>query len=310
MTKNFLAKTKTFDWAYVQNLGILGFLGMFWIPELRFFFLLYLFFYVTWFKGAKDAEKELKGKSLSKYYLTFFLSQINPFTLFLSFHQLLGQAYILIKNPKGLPNKNNYQSPVEYDLPFREEWLVAGGGSTKENSHSWDILTQRYAYDFVICDSTKATHKNLGKELTDYYCFNLEVLSPADGTVIKVNDHIPDYTGVGDYSIDWRTKDFRGNFTIIKHAEKEYSFIAHFKRGSIMVKEGEEVKRKQPIGRCGNSGHSAEPHIHFHLQDSKSFWRATGLPIRFKKVSAKINGNTSIRENAFIEKKERVQNID
>lgn len=38
---------------------------------------------------------------------------------------------------------------MKYALPFSGEWVVANGGVTEKNSHSWEIPTQRYAYDFV-----------------------------------------------------------------------------------------------------------------------------------------------------------------
>ena len=49
-----------------------------------------------------------------------------------------------------------------------------------------------------------------------------------------------------------------GNYVVIEHPNKEYSMIAHFKNGSILVKEGEQVKEGQLLGQCGNSGNSSE----------------------------------------------------
>lgn len=41
------------------------------------------------------------------------------------------------------------------------------------------------------------------------------------------------------------------------------------------------MREGQVIGRCGNSGHSTEPHLHFHVQGHPSFYLAAGLPVRF-----------------------------
>lgn len=248
-------------------------------------------------------------KSKYKYYLSLLLSQINPITISQSIQQTIGQVRIILENGKSLPNANNYVNKVSYNLPFDEEWLTVKGGTNKENSHSWNILTQRYAYDFVIVDNQGISYKNEGKNLDDYYCFKEEVLSPANGVVVELKNNIKDYEKVGDFSIDWKTKDFRGNYLIIRHAMNEYSFIAHFNYKSIRVKKGETVERGQIIGLCGNSGHSTEPHIHFHLQNNKNFWTAAGLPIRFNNVSRKINHDTKFIENSFIEKKEKVKNL-
>ena len=34
-------------------------------------------------------------------------------------------------------------------------------------------------------------------------------------------------------------------------------------------------------GPIGHTGHSTEPHLHFHLQDSADLFRGMGLPVRF-----------------------------
>ena len=35
------------------------------------------------------------------------------------------------------------------------------------------------------------------------------------------------------------------------------------------------------VGRCGNSGNTSEPHLHFHLQDAPALDHGTGLPAIF-----------------------------
>lgn len=297
----------SFDWASLQHLGILGIAGYFWHPELKLFFLFYL---IGFYGLFKEAKKELDGKSPNRYYTTLMLSQLNPLTLGRAAMQLFGQTILLFKHLKGLPNAETYQNEGRYILPFEGCWTVAGGGSRRENSHSWDILTQRYAYDFLIADERGNTHRNQGTQLSDYYCFGQPVLSPADGTVVEVNNSTDDYAGVGDCSIDWKTNDFRGNYIIIRHTENEFSFIAHFKRGSILVAVGEEVKQGQTVGRCGNSGHSTEPHIHFHLQDGPNIWTAAGLPVRFSDfLVASAGGPAIFKANGFVEKNETVSNL-
>ena len=241
----------------------------------RFLFLIVL---LTWFYPWNREKRDEKYKA---YYRTDFLSNFNPFTIIQSFQQLLGQYWGATRYNGDLPEVSTYESKVVYHLPFRGEWLAANGGTTIENSHSWEIYGQRYAYDFIQQNREGKSYDEDGKTLSDYYCFGAEVLAVADGQVVQVSNGITDYPKVGDYSIDWKTRDFRGNFVIIRHAKGEYSFTAHFKRGSICVKTGERVTQGQVIGLVGNSGHSTEPHIHFHLQDRPSFWTGIGLPIKF-----------------------------
>ncbi|CAI6023194.1 M23 family metallopeptidase [Cohnella sp. JJ-181] len=53
-----------------------------------------------------------------------------------------------------------------------------------------------------------------------------------------------------------------GNMVAIRHANGEITTLAHLKRGSVKVKAGDRVAAGQPIGQCGNSGESTEPHMH------------------------------------------------
>jgi murein DD-endopeptidase MepM/ murein hydrolase activator NlpD len=57
------------------------------------------------------------------------------------------------------------------------------------------------------------------------------------------------------------------------------------KRDSVRVKAGQTVKQGQEIGRCGNSGNSTEPHLHFQFQNGKSFYFSSGLAVKFTRFS-------------------------
>lgn len=49
------------------------------------------------------------------------------------------------------------------------------------------------------------------------------------------------------------------------------STMARLGRSKDIEEKGEDLKElptSGPIGRFGQSGHSSEPHLHFHLQDS------------------------------------------
>ena len=210
-----------FHWTDLKHLGIIGVVGIFWKPELKLFFLFYLISFLEMFQQLRENEKLPNGKNLNRYYTTLILSQFNLLMFPLILKQVFGQVVILLRNLKGFPDRDNYINKVDYTLPFCGTWKAVNGGSTRENSHSWDIFTQRYAYDFVITDSNDLSYTNDGRSLSDYYCYEKEVISPADGEIIKVSNKIKDYTGVGDYSLDWKARDFRGNFVIIRHHPKE-----------------------------------------------------------------------------------------
>lgn len=191
---------------------------------------------------------------------------------------------------RTIPTKEGYNSHVDYILPFDGKWVVVNGGVDKEFSHSWDVETQRFAYDFIIMDNDGNSHKGDETALESYYCYGLDMLAPADGVVVKARKHHAEsrVNGKKAYCDTW---DIRGNFVVIKHAENEYSALAHLAAGSVAVSVGDFVKQGQVIGKCGNTGNTSQPHLHFQLQGGESFFTAQGLPIAFSNVEAQPKPN-------------------
>ncbi len=200
------------------------------------------------------------------------------------FKQLLGIVYIYISHCFSLKNKNTYQCKVRYQLPFEGEWTVINGGTEKEFSHSWMLPTQRYAYDFLIMNHNGETYYGDKTEEESYYCYGRNILSPADGKIVDIGSNCIDNKPFADGVLAFTAEDIRGNYIIIKHAEKEYSFIGHIKPESIQVEVGQNVQAGEVIAKCGNSGNTSEPHIHFHLQDGTDFFLSAGLPITFENI--------------------------
>jgi murein DD-endopeptidase MepM/ murein hydrolase activator NlpD len=116
------------------------------------------------------------------------------------------------------------------------------------------------------------------------------VLAPADGTVVEVIEGVHDNApgSMNPYSAV-------GNCVVIQHSEEEVSVLAHFKKGTIVVKTGDKVSRGQLLGLCGNSGNSSEPHVHFHLQNSPVLQDGLGIKCVFQKVDVTERGKTETR---------------
>lgn len=198
--------------------------------------------------------------------------------------QIIGILKIKFKY-KNIPNVETYRSEVLYSLPFNGKWVCVNGCVSREFSHSWDIPAQRYAYDFLILDKNNKSYTGNINKNTSYYCYNQEILAPADGTVIKIMNKSKDSIIVKNSKFITRANNIAGNYIIIKHSDTEYSMLGHLKRDSFTVAEGEKVTRGQVIALCGNSGNSTEPHLHFQIQNEQSFYDSLGLPILFKEIS-------------------------
>jgi hypothetical protein len=225
--------------------------------------------------------------------------------LFQNLGMLFGIPVIYLRNFFCLPNIHNYRPEIQYSLPFSGRWMVANGGTTKENSHSWNICNQRYAYDFYIQENGK-TFCGSGKDVKDYLCYAKPILASADGVVVEIKNDFEDTPIPEDIEVMCGASDVRGNYIVIRHSKHEYSTTAHIKKNSFCVKVGDPVCRGQQIACCGNSGNTSEPHIHFQVQQSKNFLVSASLPIWF----SNFKNHTNLKENPHISSGDMVENLN
>lgn len=182
-------------------------------------------------------------------------------------------------------------------LPFHGEWVVNQGHNGKHtHKDEW-----AYAWDFVIVDSNGLQYRNSGDVVSDYFCYNQRVLAPADGVVVTVDNSVED-NPIGKVNIvkNW------GNSVVIKHADGLYSKLSHLQKGSVTVKEGDRVRSGQPVGKVGNSGRSAYPHLHFQLQVTEYIGSKT---LKYPIASFLENGN-AIRSFSYPLENSRVRNTE
>ncbi|PSP94917.1 peptidase M23 [Halobacteriales archaeon QS_4_62_28] len=226
-------------------------------------------------------DHDISNDARVKFVVSQLLFAITPWGILTQVLQVVGTVTAYLRYLGRLPNRDRHVPETTLTLPFDGEWSTVNGGVTKHTSHSWGIVSQRYAYDFVRTDDDGDTYDGDGDDLTDYYAFGVPIRAPADGTVVATKDSLRDYPRPGTGLVEWRTWDITGNHVVIRHEDGEYSLLAHLKRDSVTVGPGDEVERGQVVAACGNSGISTEPHLHFQIQDRQNFWFAAGLVPRF-----------------------------
>jgi len=164
-------------------------------------------------------------------------------------------------------------------LPFRGEWTVVWGGDTKELNYHVENEAQKNAIDLVVNDDKGKSYKTDGKTNEDYYAFGKELIAPCDAEVVLVVDGIKE-NKPGELNPVY----VPGNTVILKTANDEYLFFAHFKQSSIVVKQGQKIRQGELLGLCGNSGNSSEAHLHFHVQNVEDMNKATGAKPYFDEI--------------------------
>lgn len=87
------------------------------------------------------------------------------------------------------------------------------------------------------------------------------VIAVADGIVVDK------YDGVSGYSETYT----RGNFVRIKHKNGLYTRYLHMVKNSICVNVGDTVKAGDKLGIEGNTGYSFGTHLHFDVNDGKTY---------------------------------------
>ncbi len=150
-----------------------------------------------------------------------------------------------------------YEQPVKVYLPIKGVWQVCSAHEFGITHRRWDNRAQ-FAYDFDKIDGNGELYSGNPKDLNDYYAFGEPVYAPADCTVFKIHD------GEKDNPIGNVTK--HANYVMLDLGKNIFCEMAHFKNGSIIVKEGQHLKKGDKIGEVGNSGMSDNPHLHMQIQ--------------------------------------------
>lgn len=188
-----------------------------------------------------------------------------------------------------------------FSIPAYGEWFIYAGGYKKEDSHSYDVYGQRWAYDFDMKINDKY-FEGSGNNLEDYYGYLQDIISPIDGFVYAIEDGVPNSRVYSDMRVSWDSDKVQGNHIIIKTKYGEYVTICHIEPNSFKVDVGDIVSRGQILAKVGNSGRNLCPHIHMQVNTGDDFFNSDPLIIRFRDVLA--NGH----KTHYIKKGDYVQN--
>lgn len=150
----------------------------------------------------------------------------------------------------GTPNAK--PDDVEYTYPLQTTQLRIEQGWGGAYSH--DDAQNRHAVDFAAEIGTP-------------------VLAARAGTVMEVE---ADFAQAGLHA---ETFAGRANFVRIVHVDGTMALYAHLDANGVLVRVGQRVRKGEVIGRSGNTGFTAGPHLHFTVQANRGL-RLESIPFR------------------------------
>jgi len=142
-------------------------------------------------------------------------------------------------------------------LPFAGIWGVLQGFDSDETHRGYAA----FALDFVPAQPAGTREPPRGAPLSRFACYGRPVLAPADGTVVAAAG------GGRDWPAHHQRND-AGNYVILRHAPHEFTEFRHLAGRSVTLRVGDQVRRGELIGRCGNSCNAETPHLHVGLLSS------------------------------------------
>ncbi|WP_329622187.1 M23 family metallopeptidase [Streptomyces sp. NBC_01255] len=199
---------------------------------------------------------------------------------------------------------------VEVGPPVTGLWSALNSPADRTPSHGTHRFGQTYAIDIVEEDEKRPRPSfawlwPLVRGNRDFPAFDAPLLAVADATVVHAEDGQRDHLSRNSlpallYLILIESsvralagaRRVTGNHLVLDLGDGTYAMYAHLRRGSLAVRAGDRVVAGQELARCGNSGNSTEPHVHFQLMDGPDLDTALGVPFTWTGIGVPANGAT------------------
>jgi hypothetical protein len=152
------------------------------------------------------------------------------------------------------------------------------------NGGLWSPL--RFAIDLMQLDDNGLFVHDDPAQLGNFTSYGADVLAAAPGKVVALLNTLPDQPAGG--PLDSSGSSFEsadGNYVVIDLGNGSFAFYGNLQPGSLTVKVGDVVQRREVLATLGNSGDSSVPHLNFRLMSGPSPFGSDGLPFVFNSFS-------------------------
>jgi hypothetical protein len=197
----------------------------------------------------------------------------------------------LLATQDGRPVQVTAEFPLEgftqktaLRFPFQGKGLITQGGALDDGHRN---RSGQFAIDAMGLSDLYAVMARTGDSSDSVAGWGRTILAPAAGTVVVARNDRPDQPVLGNSDPRYYADGFAdggdpGNHVVIDHGEGEFSMLAHFQHGSVLVNVGDRVVQGQPLGKLGASGDTSAPHVHHQLQSGPDWTRADALPHQYE----------------------------
>jgi murein DD-endopeptidase MepM/ murein hydrolase activator NlpD len=204
-------------------------------------------------------------------------------------------------------------APLQVASPVAGRWVALNSPASGAPSHGTHGYGQTYAVDLVF-EPAPGARPAFGagpgfRPPADFPAFGQPVRAPAGGRVVTVRRDARDHRSRSSWpALAWMLLEgalaeltgpggLLGNHVVLDLGGGAYAVLAHLQHGSVAVTPGQRVHQGDLLGRCGNSGNSSEPHLHFQLMDHPRVLIAAGLPFAFTGVRLEGAGAAGVPAN-------------
>lgn len=216
--------------------------------------------------------------SMTSYYIRFVIVAIFTGSILYSFHHIRTKLWHIPKEQwfrigstalfsligillgaltfSGASYSGNNTVNLKFPFGQGSYYVIQGGSNIMTNPFHNMVPNAKYAIDIVKTNNlgNRAT-TIFPKKLEQYHIFGEVVHSPCKGRVLTTVDNLPDNIPLNG------NREYPANLIVIE-CDSTKVMLAHLKKGSLIVSQGDNVKEGQPLGEVGNSGYTDEPHLH------------------------------------------------
>jgi hypothetical protein len=187
-------------------------------------------------------------------------------------------------------------SPRVISPPVRgDHWIALNGCCLPGFPHRTSMAAlngklingQRFAIDWKRTNDKGEFYVGDRTKNESYVDYGEPIYAVADGTVSSILDGIdpgtPGTLPANDPVLGPKltVENVDGNHIVQDLGGGVWAFYAHLKKGTLLVKPGDKVKKGQMIARLGNTGNSNASHLHFQLMNGPSVLGSDGVPYVF-----------------------------